>query len=90
MTEEKGYMLDAAIYHGFTIIDPTTFQCSDDQIVALLTPEKKTTECLLAVIEYAQTLGLEAAVFLDMWIHGDFPEIRESFDDVPEAVFYQG
>lgn len=55
-----------------------------------MTHEERTIECLVAVIEYAFNLGMEASVFLDMWIHGDFQEIRESFDDAPEAIFYQG
>ena len=41
----------------------------------------------IAAIEFAITQGLEAATFLEAWLHGDFPEIRREWPGVPEDVF---
>lgn len=47
---------------------------------------------MLAALEYALNLRYEtdahdAMQFLEMWMHGDFPEIRESYPHAPNSVF---
>jgi len=38
MTEEQNYLIEAALYHGFEVLDDdaTQFKCTDAQIVSLL------------------------------------------------------
>lgn len=45
-------------------------------------------DCAVKAIEYS--LGLDdpdMRTFLQMWMHGDFDEIRKEFTDVPASVF---
>lgn len=42
----------------------------------------------VAAIEFAIDIGPhECWDFLNMWFHGDFPEIRREWPETPEAVF---
>lgn len=41
----------------------------------------------VAAIEYALGLGSDAHDFLNHWVHGDFPEIREAWPEAPEAIY---
>ena len=44
-------------------------------------------DCAVKAIEYSLSLDDPVRTFLQMWMHGDFDEIRKEFTDVPASVF---
>lgn len=50
-------------------------------------PEISPTNSAVAAIDYALRQESEGISFLQLWMNGDFPEIRKHWVDAPEAVF---
>lgn len=47
------------------------------------------TNAAVEAIKYSLSLGIEGGTFLEMWIQGGLPEIREKWPNCPTSVFFR-
>lgn len=44
-------------------------------------------DAAVELIKFAYANPLDAHLILELWLHGEFEELREGFPDIPEACF---